>query len=77
MAMRTALMAGTLLTGSEPLNGFAGDRQVRAAAWPEHPAAGWGRVSIRCRDFWKIGFSGAATGYLPSKRIRILTIRFT
>jgi hypothetical protein len=31
-AMSTALMAGTLLAGSEPLNGFAGDRQGRAPA---------------------------------------------
>ena len=37
-AMRTALMAGTLLTESEALNGFAGDCQVHAAAWPERRA---------------------------------------
>ena len=35
-------MVGTLLTRSEPLNGFGGDRQAHAAAWPEHPAAGDG-----------------------------------
>jgi hypothetical protein len=40
-AMRTdlMLMAGTLLTGSEPLNSFGGDRQAQVAAWPGHPAA--------------------------------------
>jgi hypothetical protein len=38
-AMRTALMAGTLLTGSEPLNGFAGDRQANAATRSGRTAA--------------------------------------
>jgi len=39
-AIRTALMAGTLLTQREPLNGFGGDRQANAAAWLGHPTAG-------------------------------------
>jgi hypothetical protein len=37
-ATRTALMAGTLLTRSEPLNGSCGDRQGHAAA---RPGARW------------------------------------
>ena len=37
-AMRTALMAGTLLMGSEPLNSFGEDRQAQVAAWPGHLA---------------------------------------
>ena len=43
-AMRTALMAGTLLTRSEPLNGFGGDRQAHAAAWPGRSTA---RAALR------------------------------
>ena len=31
-------MTDTLLTPSQSLNGSGGDRQARAAAWPEHPA---------------------------------------
>jgi hypothetical protein len=39
-AMRTALMAGTLLIGSESLNRFGGDRQEHPTAWLERPEAG-------------------------------------
>ena len=60
-AIRTALMAGTLLTESESLNGFAGDCQVHAAAWPQRPAPRGGRVPISHRDCEKIGFSGATS----------------
>jgi hypothetical protein len=61
-AARTALMPGTLLTRFEPLNGFAADRQVHAAARPERPAPRWRRVPISHRDCEKIGFSGATGG---------------
>jgi hypothetical protein len=35
-ATRTALMAGTVLALSPPLNGVSGDRHAQTAAWPVH-----------------------------------------
>jgi len=72
-ATRTALMAGTLVTRFEPLNGFAADRQVHAAARPERPVPRWRRVPISHRDCEKIGFSGATgcfTVFCPEAALR-------
>ena len=69
-AMMTALMSGTLLTRSVPLNGFAGDRPAHAAARPGRSTAraALRQVAVIPRESgYRLGQEGRPPCHIPKK----------